>query len=328
MSKEFQKLLESYKSKINEIVVGELKKRKPSSLYRPLIYFLNSGGKRLRSILLLLCSNAISRNMTDEPINQAIAIELLHNFTLIHDDIMDNSEKRHNKLTLHKKFDVNTAILAGDALLALAYEYLNRDLTFNSKKIFEEFTTALTVVCEGQALDKEFETKRKVSSKEYFEMISKKTGALIKATCKIGALTRTSDERIVNKLGEFGETMGIAFQIQDDLLDVIGNENLFGKKKGSDLVEGKKTFLLVNAQKKARGKKLDKIEKLIKNKGIRPNQIKEFIDLFYELGVIDLATNEISKLNERANSILDDLSDEIEVDNLRQFLSLIINRQN
>lgn len=324
---QFQNLLEKHKSTINRIVIEDLKKRKPKSLYNPLIYFFNSGGKRLRAILLLLCSNAIKKDPPFEPINQAIAIELLHNFTLIHDDIMDNSVKRHNKLTLHKKYDISTAILAGDALLALAYEFLNRDLNHNSRKIFEEFTHALTVVCEGQALDKEFETKNSVSIDEYFDMISRKTGALIKSTCKIGAMTQTSNETLIHKLGEFGEAIGIAFQIQDDLLDVIGDEKTFGKKKGSDLIEGKKTFLLIKALKMARGKNLEKIKKLIKNKGIKPENVKEYIGIYYNLGVIELARNEINRFQERANSILEELRNEIDIENLKLFLSLVINRK-
>lgn len=325
-NQQFQKLLENYRSIINKTVLDELKGRNPKSLYNPLIYFFSSGGKRLRSILLLLCANAVNSKMPNEPINQAIAIELLHNFTLIHDDIMDNSEKRHNKLTLHKKYDISTAILAGDALLALAYEFLSRDLKQNSEKIFQEFTNALTIVCEGQALDKEFEIKNKVSLNEYFNMISRKTGALIKSTCKIGALTQTTDQFVVNKLGEFGELIGIAFQIQDDLFDVIGDEKTFGKKKGSDLIEGKKTYLLLNAFKKARGKELNKIKELIKNKGIKSNKIKEYIDIYYNLGIIDLSKKEIENFRQRADLILEELKNQIDGENLKLFLSFVINR--
>lgn len=325
-NQQFQKLLENYRSIVNKTVLDELKNRKPKSLYDPLIYFFSSGGKRLRSILLLLCANSVNKELSSEPINQAIAIELLHNFTLIHDDIMDNSEKRHNKLTLHKKYDVSTAVLAGDALLALAYEFLSRDLKQNSEKIFQEFTNALTVVCEGQALDKEFETRNKVSIDEYFNMISRKTGALIKSTCRIGALTQTSNEIVVNKLGEFGELIGIAFQIQDDLFDIIGDEKTFGKKKGSDLVEGKKTYLLLKALQKARGKDLIKIKKLIKNKGIKPDKIKEYINIYYDLGIIDLAKKEIENFRQRADLILDELKKQIDSENLKLFLSLVINR--
>lgn len=325
--KSFEKLLISYREKVNSIILEELKSRKPKSLYNPLIYFLTSGGKRLRSILLLLCAKATDDKSEVEPFNQAVAIELLHNFTLIHDDIMDNSEKRHNKLTVHKKYDLSTAILSGDALLSIAYDFLTRDLSFNVKEILEEFTKSLQIVCEGQALDKEFEIKKRVSLNDYYEMISKKTGALIKYTCRIGALTKTDDDFIVDKLGEFGETMGVAFQIQDDLLDVIGDEKVFGKRKGSDLVEGKKTYLLVKAFEIARGKDLENLKKLVANKGIKASQIKNYIQLYERLGIIDLAKEEIQNLNNKANSILNELENTIITKDLKQFLSLVINRQ-
>ncbi len=328
LDEKFLNYLTDCREKINNLVISELEKRKPRSLYQPIIYFISSGGKRLRAILLLLCAKAIKNDFENEPLNQAIAIELLHNFTLIHDDIMDNSEKRHNKKTLHKKYDLSTAILAGDALLSLAYEYLERELNFNCSQIFSEFTSSLTTVCEGQALDKEFETRKRISIRDYYEMISKKTGALIKATCRIGALTRTNDIYIVDKLGEFGETIGIAFQIQDDLLDVIGVEKKFGKKRGSDLIEGKKTFLLLNAIKKAKGKELKKLNELIENKGTMPDKVKEFIDIYKNLGVIDDTKNEIEIFNSKANNILDELENKIETTHLRQFLSLVINREN
>lgn len=328
IDEKFLEYLTKYREKINNVVIDELKKRKPRSLYQPIVYFINSGGKRLRAILLLLCAKAIKNDLGNEPLNQAIAIELLHNFTLIHDDIMDNSEKRHNKRTLHKKYDLSTAILAGDALLSLAYEYLERDLSFNWSQIISEFTCSLTTVCEGQALDKEFETRKRISIDDYYEMISKKTGALIKATCRIGALTRTNDYYIVEKLGEFGETIGIAFQIQDDLLDVIGVEKKFGKKRGSDLIEGKKTFLLLNAIKKAKGKDLKKLNELVENKGITPNKIEHFIDIYEKLGVIDFTKNEIEIFNSKANKILDELEHKIETTHLRHFLSFVIKREN
>ncbi len=327
-NQEFNNLLSNYKIKINELIIRELKNRRPKSLYNPLIYFFNSGGKRLRAILLLLCARSINNDKYSEPINQAIAIELLHNFTLIHDDIMDNSVKRHNKKTLHLKYDISTAILAGDSLLALAYEFLNKGLTQNLEEIFSEFTRALTVVCEGQALDKEYENKKRVSVNDYYEMISKKTGALIKATCRIGALTQTNDKYIIDKLGEFGELIGIAFQIQDDLLDVVGNERLFGKKLGSDLVEGKKTFLLVNALKKARENDLKKLNKLIENKGINPDQIIKYIDIYKKLGIIDFTQKEIQKFHQKILDILNELDKKIFVEELREFLRLIITRKN
>lgn len=329
--KEFEKKLELYRNTLNKLILNDISKRKPKSLYDPLVYFLKSSGKRLRGILVLLVSNLVNGKQNDLPYNQAIAVELLHNFTLIHDDIMDNSNKRHNKLTLHVKYDLSTAILAGDTLLAIAYEFLDRDLKINQQKIYEEFTKALSIVCEGQALDKEFETRKKVTIPNYFEMISKKTGALIKTACRIGALLNTNNNSInidlIENLGNFGLYTGIAFQIQDDLLDVIGNQKLFGKTKGTDLIEGKKTYLLLNALKKAKGKDLIELQKIIENKGIKPSSVKKYIDIYYRTGVIEQAKEEINKHFENAKKILSTLSKNYNVNNLELFLNYVINRR-
>ncbi|MGB9664158.1 MAG: polyprenyl synthetase family protein [Ignavibacteria bacterium] len=325
----FEQKLERFRVQINNRLIVNFSKRKPSSLYSPLIYFLKSGGKRLRAILVLLTAKSVNRNLKNLPFNQAIAIELLHNFTLIHDDIMDNSDKRHNQLTLHKKYDISTAILAGDALLAIAYEFLDKGLNKNSVAIYEEFTKGLRVVCEGQALDKEFEISKSVTLNDYFKMISMKTAALIKTTCRIGALVSSEkiDKNDLNKFGLFGEYLGIAFQIQDDLLDIIGSEKLFGKTKALDLLEGKKTFLLIKALSLAQGKDLDKLKKLIENKGISSDEVKDYINLYRKIGVIELTQKEIDHYNQLAKNVLFDLSKKYDVSNLNQFLEYVINRQ-
>jgi len=325
----FEKKLELYKTQINTKILNELSKRKPKSLYSPLIYFLSSGGKRLRAILVLFAAKSVNENLKILPINQAIAIELLHNFTLIHDDIMDNSDTRHNKQTVHKKYDLSTAILSGDALLAIAYEFLDKNLKYNSIKIYEEFTKALRIVCEGQALDKEFETKNKVSLKEYFEMISMKTAALIKAAMKIGALSASDqiNKKDIDQFGLFGEYLGIAFQIQDDLLDIIGDYKLFGKTKALDLLEGKKTYLLLKALDLAKGSDLEKLNKLIENKGIKQTELNEYIEIYKRTGVIELAQNEILNYHKKANNVLLKLSNKYDVHNLKNVLEFVINRQ-
>ncbi len=324
---EFHEEISLYRQKVNSIIFQDLKKRKPYSLYKPLLYFLKTGGKRLRAILVLLSAKSIDSKLDDGNFNQAIAIELLHNFTLIHDDIMDNSKKRHNKPTLHEKYDISTAILCGDALLALAYEYLTRELNVNYDKIVMEFNEALRIVCEGQALDKEFESRKNVSIREYELMISQKTGALIKAACRIGASLKTDDYHVISKLGEFGELLGKAFQIQDDILDVIGDEKKFGKKIGSDLIEGKKTFLLLTSLNLAKGKELKELSKLIENKGIKSSHIKKYIDIYKKIGVIDYTRDEISKYNEKILNLLDELSESIDTRDLRRFHSLVMERE-
>lgn len=325
----FEKKLERYRNQINNKILNELSKREPKSLYAPLIYFLSSGGKRLRAISVLLAAKSVDRKLKSFPINQAIAIELLHNFTLIHDDIMDNSDTRHNKQTVHKKYDLGTAILSGDALLAVAYEFLDKNLKWNSIQIYEEFTKALRIVCEGQALDKEFETKNKISLDKYFEMISMKTGALIKAALKIGALSTPEQisKKDIEKFGLFGEYLGIAFQIQDDLLDVVGDNKLFGKTKALDLLEGKKTYLLLKALELAKGSDLQKLNKLIENKGISPNELNDYIDIYKRTGVIELARDEISKYHKKASNVLSILSRKYYTDDLTNLLEFIMNRQ-
>lgn len=330
MNNDFNFYLLKFRVKINSIIFNELNKRKPKSLYQPLNYFLKTGGKRLRSILLLLTAHLKEKNIELLPYNQAVAIELLHNFTLIHDDIMDNSIKRHNKKTLHVKYDLSTAILAGDALLAMAYKFLSTDLNNNSLEVIDEFTDALTTVCDGQALDKEFETKRRITLQQYYVMIKSKTAALIKSCCRIGALAVNMEPEIVEELGHFGEELGVAFQIQDDLMDIVSNEKIFGKKKGSDLIEGKKTFLLIQALKLTKGRDLQKIQNLIEQKGINPKQIKEYIEIYNRYKVID-KTKEAIKLHfSNAEQILDriSLNYSYDVSLLKELLNLVITRKN
>lgn len=330
MNNDFNSYLFKFREKINSIIFYELNNRKPKSLYQPLNYFLKTGGKRLRSILLLLTAHLKEKNLELLPYNQAVAIELLHNFTLIHDDIMDNSIKRHNKKTLHVKYDFSTAMLAGDALLAIAYKFLSTDLKNNPLEVINEFTVALTTVCDGQALDKEFETKKRITLQQYYEMIKRKTGALIKSCCRIGALVVNMEPEAVKELGHFGEELGVAFQIQDDLMDVDSDEKLFGKKKGSDLIEGKKTFLLIQALKLTKGRDLQKIQNLIKQKGINPKQVEEYIEIYHKNKVIDKSRESIKQHFNNAEQILDRISSNYgyDISLLKELLNLVITRKN
>lgn len=330
MNNDFNYYLLTFRQRINSIIFYELSNRKPKSLYQPINYFFKTGGKRLRSILLLLTAHLTEKDIEKLPFNQAVAIELLHNFTLIHDDIMDNSIKRHNKETLHVKYDINTAILAGDSLLAMAYKFLSTGLKNNLLEVINEFTDALTIVCDGQALDKEFESKKRITLQQYYEMIKSKTGALIKSCCRIGALTVNMDSDLVNQLGNFGEELGVAFQIQDDLMDVVSNEKLFGKKRGSDLIEGKKTFLLIQAMKLTKGKDLQKIESLVKNKGIKQELVKDYFEIYHRNKVIEKTREAIQQHFSNAEQILNRISSNYgyDVSLLKEFLNLVITRKN
>ena len=295
----FYSLYERERKNVEKILTTAFRKRKPDSLYEPVKYILHSGGKRLRPLLVLLSAKAVGGSFS-KVYNASVAVELLHNFTLVHDDIMDNADKRRGRLTLHKKYDENTAILAGDSLLAVAYEYLLKDCNGKTKEVVSAFTRGLVEICEGQSLDKDFETTDDVSIGNYKLMIMKKTAAMSEMCCSIGALLGGGLPKEIKAVSAFGKNIGIAFQIQDDLLDITGVEKEFGKKVGGDLIEGKKTFLFINALSKAKGNERKKLLNVIRNKGINPSEVSEYKNIYEKLEVIDDAKKEIKSYTERA----------------------------
>lgn len=297
--KDFLALIEKERKIINAKLKKVLAKRKPRSLYEPSDYILADQGKRLRPLLVLFSAKAVGGKYK-HAFNAALAVEMLHNFTLVHDDIMDNADKRRNKLTVHVKYDINTAILAGDGLLAVAYEYLLKDLIVPGNEVVKYFTKGLVEICEGQSLDKEFELKEFVSINEYKIMITKKTAAMAEMCCAIGAQIGGGSTDEINALSLYGRNLGIAFQIQDDLLDIVGDENAFGKKIGGDLIEGKKTFLFLKALEKAKGKEKALLEKIILNKGIQPGEVEDYKNMYKKLGVLEDAQKEIVKYTRKA----------------------------
>ena len=220
----------------------KLKKTNPVDLYNPVNYSLEMGGKRLRPVLVLMGYNLFSENIR-EALPAAIAIEVFHNFTLLHDDIMDKAEVRRNRPTVHKKFSENSAILSGDVMAFLAYRYLNECNSENLTPVFELFTNTAIEVCEGQQFDMEFEKRMDVNEAEYLEMIRLKTAVLLACSLKTGALLAGADSHVAGQLYEFGINLGLAFQLQDDLLDSFGIQESFGKKIGGDILANKKTFL-------------------------------------------------------------------------------------
>ena len=290
--KEFNSLIEKERKLINTKLKSVLAKRNPRSLYEPSDYILADQGKRLRPLLVLLTATAVGGNYA-KAYNAALAVEMLHNFTLVHDDIMDNADKRRNKLTVHIKYDVNTAILAGDGLLAVAYEYLLKNLIVPGNEVVRSFTKGLVEVCEGQSLDKDYELKKDVSIKDYLKMITKKTAAMIEMCCSIGARIGGGTREEIEALTRYGKNLGIAFQIQDDLLDIAGDESEFGKKIGGDLIEGKKTFLFLKALEKSKGKEKVALQKIIANKGIQPAEVETYKILYQKLDVLNDAEKEI-----------------------------------
>ena len=238
----FKKVQEIIDKTIQELSI----KQKPEGLYEPIKYILSIGGKRLRPSLVLM-AYSLYDNVYEKALYPALSIEIFHNFTLLHDDIMDQAAMRRNNPTVHEKWNPNTAILSGDAMSIMAYQYVARCEEKYVSPVLDIFSQTALEVCEGQQYDMEFEQRESVSIEEYIRMIELKTSVLIAASLKIGAVLGGAPEHDANLLYEFGRNIGIAFQIQDDFLDTYGDSNEFGKKIGNDIAANKKTYLWVKA---------------------------------------------------------------------------------
>ncbi len=254
---QFEELSKQFAQKFNvDHFPGE-----PRSLYEPNNYFLSLGGKRVRPVLCLM-GNELFDEIHPDAWLVASAIELFHNFTLIHDDIMDNAPLRRGMMTVHEKYGNSTALLAGDVMLVAAYDYLNRIQAGYLRQVIGLFNRTAREVCEGQQLDMDFEKKKTVSLDEYLQMITLKTSVLLAASLQMGAILGGAGERNQQHLYEFGKNLGIAFQVQDDYLDAFGNPEKFGKKVGGDIMANKKTFLMIEALSRANGSQKKELEQL------------------------------------------------------------------
>jgi geranylgeranyl diphosphate synthase type II len=224
--------------------------RDPKGLYAPIEYVLSLGGKRIRPVLMML-SYLLYKENPQDILSQAAGIETYHNYTLLHDDLMDRADMRRGQLTVHKKWDDNTAILSGDAMLVLAYQWMARCDARHLQAVLDVFSQTALEICEGQQWDMEFESRNDVTIPEYIEMIRLKTSVLLAAALKIGAILGDAPAADAQRLYDFGVSMGLAFQLQDDYLDVYGDPKVFGKNIGGDIVCNKKTFMLITALAKA-----------------------------------------------------------------------------
>lgn len=297
----------------------------PYSLYDPVNYIMSGGGKRIRPILVLLACEAFG-GTKEKAINAALAVEILHNFTLVHDDIMDNAPTRRGKETVHKKWDVNAAILVGDELIGLSYRSLLRTETNNIAAVVRAFTDGVIEVCEGQALDKEFEESADVTLDDYITMIRKKTAELLKTSAIMGAIIGNADEESIKSISGYSENLGLAFQIQDDLLDVIADEGEFGKKIGGDIQEKKKTYLYLKALEMLNGKDRDDFMYLYNSNRTTGERINSIIRTYNDICVIESAKKEIKWFTDLANSSLRCVKDEAARRNLEQFSDMLLNR--
>lgn len=286
---------------------------------------MSGGGKRIRPILVLLSCETFGGDINNA-IDAAIAVEILHNFTLVHDDIMDNANTRRGKETIHKKWDVNAAILVGDELIGLSYRSLLRSNSNNINGILKAFTDGVIEVCEGQALDKEFELSEAVSIDDYIIMIKKKTAELLKTSSIIGAIIGNAEQNGIEAISKYSENIGIAFQINDDLLDVIADEGEFGKKIGGDILEKKKTFLYLKALELLKGKEKEDFKLLYNNSHNNKEKIDMIINIYNTICVINSAKDEISKFTSKANESLNCLRNEDSRKHLLSFSDMLLNR--
>lgn len=295
----------------NELI--ELQKEiQPPSLKEQINYFLTLGGKRLRPSLLLAGCDLFNGDL-NKAIKPALGIELFHNFTLIHDDVMDEAPLRRNKETLHKKWNTSTAILAGDAMYASAFSLITSVEDKILTSVIKLFCKTAIEVCEGQQLDMDFENKDNVTIDDYLRMIELKTAVLLACSLKIGAMVAGADEKNTGYLFEFGKNIGIAFQLQDDILDVYGEQEKFGKQVGGDIFAGKKTFPLLKALEMSSGSEhfflLDKNKKDIQdvisiyNKYNVKDASKEQMNYFYEKAIANL--NNLSASGDRMQLLLE-----------------------
>ena len=302
--------------------------RKPASLYEPVRYVLSMGGKRIRPTLMLLAYN-IYKDNPDDILMQAAAIETYHNYTLLHDDLMDNADLRRGHTTVHKKWNNNQAILSGDSMLVLAYQRMAQCPPDKLHDVLSLFTTTALEIGEGQQYDIDFETRNDVSEDEYIEMIRLKTSVLLACSLKIGAILAGASKADADNLYRLGERIGLAFQLQDDYLDVYGDEKVFGKAIGGDITSNKKTFMLINAYNHANSEQRKELEYWLNAKDFdRTEKIKAVTRLYNDIGVDTLAKDKIAFFFQQSKQYLDAVAvDEARKHELRNYAESMMKRK-
>lgn len=317
-----------YRTAFLDYLEAKIEVKEPASLYDPIHYILDLGGKRLRPLLTLMTADAFEGDYK-KALNAALSIEIFHNFSLIHDDIMDDAPLRRGKATVHEKWDVNTGILSGDAMLIMAYQLFE----YYDPKTFQElaklFSKTALQVCEGQQYDMDFENRDDVSVANYLKMIEFKTAVLVGAAMKMGAIVAGASNKDQDNVYEFGRLLGIAFQLQDDYLDAFGDPKTFGKQVGGDIIENKKTFLFLKALEFSNDDDKLQLQHLF---GINPSDATDKIDtvkqIFMSSGSADATRKEIVNYTQLAFSVLDELSiPEDKKEMLKQFGHDLMNRR-
>ncbi|HLR90947.1 MAG TPA: polyprenyl synthetase family protein [Balneolaceae bacterium] len=320
---------EDYTSLVNKELSRLVFPDQPKTLYEPQKYILDSPGKRVRPVLTLIaCGLCGTRH--DRALPAAVAVELLHNFTLIHDDIMDQADSRRGRASIHKKWNLPTAILSGDGMFVQAcLQLLKLHDVVDIREANALFLEGVNKICEGQAMDMEFETRDIVSSDEYLKMIEGKTAALLSVSLRLGGMTAGCDTVQLQHLDELGKSIGLAFQIQDDLLDVTANPETFGKEWAGDIYEGKKTFLTVAALESCSAEEKSWLIDVLKLPDHQKDQklIEGIIQLYEKYGIMDRTEEMIQNYYQTAESSLALFDDSTYKEDLIHFISFLKNRE-
>lgn len=322
------KTSEELYEKVNTFIDKLAYNREPKSLYDPIKYVLSLGGKRIRPVLMLLGYN-LWKDDPERILMPAVAVETYHNYTLLHDDLMDNADKRRGHDTVHKKWDANTAILSGDAMLVVAYQRLASVDQTKLKPVLDLFTETALEIDEGQQFDIDFENRSDVKEEEYIEMIRLKTSVLLACALKIGAILANAPVTDAEALYKFGEQLGLAFQLQDDLLDVYGDTKVFGKEIGGDIMCNKKTFMLINAFNRANDAQLKELQKWCSGEKFdRKEKVAAVTHLYDEIGIRQLCEAKIEYYFEESKKWLDKVSvPEERKTQLRAYINQMMKRE-
>ncbi|MGB0776998.1 MAG: polyprenyl synthetase family protein [Flavobacteriaceae bacterium] len=302
--------------------------QEPQNLYEPVNYILSIGGKRMRPILTLMSAELFNESY-DNAIPAAMAVEVFHNFTLLHDDIMDDAPLRRGQATVHEKWDVNTAILSGDVMMIYAYEFLRNYEPQLFAELMAVFNRTAIEVCEGQQMDVDFEDRNDVSIQEYMKMIKLKTSVLVACALKMGALVGGASKQDAQAMYQFGLNLGLAFQLQDDYLDAFGNPETFGKQVGGDIIENKKTYLYIEGLKTATAEDRKALEQWFTLESFdQEKKIFEVKAIFERSGSKKAIQNEIEKYTDQAINDLEKLNlSEAKKDQLKAFAHYLMKRK-
>ena len=318
-------------SKYSDALVAHLANKvtlkEPASLYEPIDYILTLGGKRLRPVLTLMSADFFGGNYK-QALDASLAVEMFHNFSLVHDDIMDNAPLRRGHQTVHEKWDVNTGILSGDAMLILAYQLFETYRPEGFMQLAVLFSKTALEVCEGQQYDVDFETRNNVTISEYIKMIEYKTAVLIGASLQMGAIIANASQSCQEKIYAFGKNLGIAFQLQDDYLDAFGNPLTFGKQVGGDIIANKKTFLYLTALQKSTPSKAQELSSLFATMPKNPSEkITAVKEIFVCSGAAKATEDEIARYTNTSISLLQDIKiSQQHKDTLKSFADFLMNR--